>query len=109
MAAIGRAIPERLLTRARRNEAGARAALAEVFESADVLLTPALAAPPVQVERWSGKGAIRTFNGVGMWTPYAAIWNVTGQPAAAIPAGSSGTACRSRSRSSDGSAATERC
>jgi amidase len=87
MAAVGRAIPDRLLARARRSETSVRAALAEVFDVADVLLTPALAAPPVPAGRWQAAGALRTFNGVAMWTPYMAVWNATGQPAAALPAG----------------------
>jgi amidase len=87
MAAIGRTIPARLLVRARRREAKVRAALAEVFEAADVLMTPALARPPVPIGRWAGKGALRTFNRTARWTPYTAMWNVTGQPAAAVPAG----------------------
>jgi amidase len=87
MAAIGRAVPGWLLARARRNEPRVRAGLDEMFESADLVLTPALAAPPVPIGRWDGKGALTTFNGVARWTPYTALWNVTGHPAASIPAG----------------------
>ncbi|MGZ5388286.1 MAG: amidase [Solirubrobacterales bacterium] len=87
MAAIGRVLPERLLSWARRNEPRAAAALGEAFETADVVVTPALAAPPVPVGQWEGKGALRTFAGVALWTPYMAVWNATGLPAATIPAG----------------------
>jgi amidase len=39
------------------------------------------------VERWRGRGAVRTFNGGGPYVTYTAIWNHLGQPAAAVPAG----------------------
>ena len=48
---------------------------------------PTLAAPPVEAGRWEGKGALLTFLGVSTWSPGTAPWNVTGQPAAAVPAG----------------------
>ena len=53
----------------------------------DVLLTPALAALPLPVGRYDGRGALWTFNGVARFTPFTPPWNVTGQPAAAVPAG----------------------
>lgn len=55
-----------------------------IFSQHDVLLTPA---QPELVERWAGKGAMRTFNGSGPYVTYTAIWNHLGQPAAAVPAG----------------------
>jgi amidase len=87
MAAVGRITPPSVVARARRKEAELRARLAQTFDSFDVLLTPALAAPPVEAGRWEGRGALRTFIGVANWTPGTAIWNLTGQPAAAVPAG----------------------
>jgi amidase len=44
----------------------------------------------VEVGRWDGRDALRTFLGVANWTPGTAVWNVTGQPAAAVPAGFTG-------------------
>jgi amidase len=87
MARIGRAMPAGTVAWARRNERRVAAAAAEIFEQVDVLLTPALAAPPVPVGRWQNKGALRTLTAVAMWTPYTVPWNVTGQPAAAVPTG----------------------
>jgi amidase len=37
--------------------------------------------------RWAGKSAFSTINGVGRYVPFTSPWNVTGQPAAAVPAG----------------------
>jgi amidase len=87
MLVVGRLTPENLVARARRREAELRARLAKTFDSFDVLLTPQLAAPPVEAGKWEGVGALRTFLGIANWTPCTAVWNITGQPAAAVPAG----------------------
>ena len=87
MVRIGRRIPARLLARARRREEEVAAKIERFFEDVDVLLLPGLAAPPVRVARWRKRGALLTFNAVGMWTPFTAAFNATGQPAAAVPAG----------------------
>jgi amidase len=83
---IGRRIPERLLARARRREEDMAAKIGAFFEGVDVLLLPGLAAPPVPVGKWAKRGALFTFNAVGTWTPFTAMWNATGQPGAAVPA-----------------------
>lgn len=87
MAALGRLITPALLQRAQRGEAALVERLRPTFERFDVLLTSTLAAPPVEAGRWESRGVLRTFTGVANWTPGTAIWNVTGQPAAAVPAG----------------------
>jgi amidase len=58
-----------------------------VFDDHDVLLSPTVGAPPVEVGRWQGKGALRTLIGMGRVYPFTGVWNYTGQPAAAVPAG----------------------
>ena len=57
------------------------------FEDHDVLLTATAGAPPVEVGRWEGGGALRTLVGMGRVYPFTGVWNYTGQPAAAVPAG----------------------
>jgi amidase len=52
-----------------------------------VLLTPGNAVPPPPIGRLQGRGALITFNTVASWVPYYGVWNLTGQPAAAVPAG----------------------
>jgi amidase len=81
-------VPDSLLAAARRREAAVAAKLNEVFEDADVLLTPALAGPAPEVG-WASEGALRTLETASRLTlqPMLAAWNVTGQPAAAVPAG----------------------
>jgi amidase len=61
-----------------------------VLERSDVLITPATAQPPPAIGRLQGRGALWTLNTVGGWVPYNGVWNVTGQPAASVPAGFAG-------------------
>jgi amidase len=87
VAAAGRRVHGRALRRALRREPVVAERVNAVFADHDVLLTPVTAAQPEPVERWRGKGAVRTFNGGGPYVTYTAIWNYLGQPAAAVPAG----------------------
>ena len=84
---LGRAIVSRGLERARAEEAVNAAALATVFERADVLMTPMFTKRPIPIGTYEGRGALWSFNGYSRWVPYCAAWNHTGQPAASVPAG----------------------
>jgi amidase len=59
------------------------------FAEYDVLLTPALAERPLPIGECNGLGdePMRDFARSGAFTPYTALFNVTGQPAISIPAG----------------------
>jgi len=61
--------------------------LARPFRDHDVLLTPTTAQPAPPVGKWDGQGALRSIVGEARVYPYNGPWNVTGQPAAAVPAG----------------------
>jgi len=87
MTLMGRLLPDAVVARARAHEAATRERLGRVFADHDVLLTPGTAQLPLPVGRYEGRGALWTFNGVARYTPYTPVWNVTGQPAAAVPAG----------------------
>jgi len=87
MAAIGHRLHGRALRRGLRRQPVVATRVNAIFAEHDVLLTPVTAAQPEPVERWRGKGAVRTFNGSGPYVTYTAIWNYLGQPAAAVPAG----------------------
>jgi amidase len=88
MARMGRMLPDAVVARARGHEAATAERLGRaVFVEHDVLLTPATAQLPLPVGRYEGRGALWTFNGVARYTPYTPAWNVTGQPAASVPAG----------------------
>ena len=83
--------PYRLvMDRIRRDEARHVERIGRLFEDHHVLLTPTLAKPPVDVGEWAGHGAVRTFLGLLRAYPFTGIWNATGQPAAAVPAGFTG-------------------
>ncbi|MGO9759913.1 MAG: amidase [Solirubrobacteraceae bacterium] len=87
MARLGGLIPRSLLERSLAGEAELARRLNRVLEDHDVLLTPATAAPPPRIGQLQGQGALWTLNTVVGWVPYNGVWNVTGQPAASVPAG----------------------
>jgi amidase len=78
---------ERMAARARAKEPARALRINALFGEYDVLMTPVTAAQPLPVGRFDGAGAARTFLGAGAFACYTAIWNVTGQPAASVPAG----------------------
>jgi amidase len=87
IARLGGLIPPALLERALAGEAALSQRLNRVLEDHDVLLTPTTAAMPPRIGQLQGRGALWTLNTVAGWVPYNGIWNVTGQPAASVPAG----------------------
>jgi amidase len=87
MARLGGLIPRSLLERSLAGEAELTRRLNVVLEDNHVLLTPSTATPPPRIGRLQGRGALWTLNAVAGWVPYNGVWNVTGQPAASVPAG----------------------
>jgi len=87
MARAGGLVPAGVVTRTRSAEPAIAAKLGTLFDDFDVLLTPSLAQLPLPVGSFEGRGAALTFNGAAQFTPYTGPWNLTGQPAAAVPAG----------------------
>jgi amidase len=88
MAGIGRRLVsdsrrEKLLERRPRSTARILALWNEV----DVVLTPGLARTALPAEGGYGKPALLALNIASRFTPWTPIFNVTGQPAVAIPAG----------------------
>jgi amidase len=86
-ARAGRIYTDRRLNKIRDRMPAASRKIMRLFDEHDVLLTPATAQPPVEIGHWRGKGALRTINGMSNVYPYGAVWNYTGYPAAAVPAG----------------------
>jgi amidase len=80
------AVAAPFVERARKLEGDYGPRLCSVFEDHDVMITPMTARPPVEVMRWEGMGAPRAIEGISRVYPYAAPWNVLGNPAAAVPA-----------------------
>ncbi len=58
-----------------------------IFDAYDLLLTPTIAPRPPQVGVLDGVGAVRAALKSIPMVAYAALWNVTGNPAASVPAG----------------------
>jgi len=87
MARLGGLIPPAALQWSLANERALAGRLNEVFDGHDVLMTPATATVPPRIGQLQGRGAVWTLNAVAGMVPFNGVWNVTGQPAAAVPAG----------------------
>ena len=61
--------------------------LAPVFESVDVVITPALAGPPPPARARSTQSWLVNTLVDARFAPFSAEWNVLGWPAASVPAG----------------------
>ena len=87
MARLGRMWPAGRVAKFRAAEDALRERIWSSLEGADVLMTPTTALLPPQAGKWEGKGALATTNGVAAYVPFNAVFNATGQPAAAVPSG----------------------
>lgn len=87
MARMGGLIPPGVLERMLAGEGQLTERINAIFADHDVLMTPATATPPPRIGQLQGRGALWTLNAVAAMVPYNGIWNVTGQPAASVPAG----------------------
>lgn len=87
MARLGALIPDGVLQREREREADHGARIGALFADHDVLLTPVLTKPPIEVGHYEGRGALWTLLGSAAFAAYTPPWNATGQPAAAVPVG----------------------
>jgi amidase len=61
--------------------------ITRLWEDVDVLLTPGLATTAIGAEGGFGRPAPIAIDKAGRFTPFTAVFNVTGQPAVTIPAG----------------------
>lgn len=57
------------------------------FVGYDVLVTPALAQPPIAAAAWSQRGWLANVWTNARYAPFAAPWNLAGWPAMSVPAG----------------------
>jgi amidase len=84
---LGSLIGRRALRRQRALIPKHAARINRVLDDHDVLITPTVGTPAVEVGRWDGKGSLRVTLGMSRVYPFTGVWNYTGQPAAAVPAG----------------------
>jgi amidase len=88
MAAAG----QRLVPASRRDRLIARRPrtierVTRIFNDVDVLVTPTMAKTAIDADGGFGRPAPVAINIAGRFTPFTAIFNLTGQPAVSIPAG----------------------
>jgi amidase len=87
LVAAGKLFSRDAVARARAAEPQFTARVGEVFRHFDVLLTPTIPSPPWPLLRFEGRGVIGATMAASDIVPFAAPWNLTGQPAASVPAG----------------------
>jgi amidase len=90
LAAAGKLIGLDVVARARAAEPQFAARMAELFRDFDVLLTPTIPTPPWPLLQFEGRGVVRATMGAADLTPFTVPWNVSGHPAASVPAGFTG-------------------
>jgi amidase len=87
LARLGGALPASMVEWALGRQAAYAERMNEPLRDHDVLLTPVTPAPPPTIGAREGLGWLRTSFGASATVPYAACWNLTGQPACSVPAG----------------------
>jgi amidase len=83
----GALVSDRMLDRLLAAERDMVARVGRVFETYDMLLTPVMSEPAVPAGVMEGRGATATYFWESSWVPFTILWNITGQPAASVPAG----------------------
>jgi amidase len=86
LAYLGRLVGARGVRRARAAEEGRARRINAIFDDHDVLLTPTIPSPPDPLGRFEGRSLAGTVARVAGMVGFTQPWNVTGQPAASIPA-----------------------
>lgn len=87
LAGMGKLINPGLVARARAAEPGLHARMADLFRDFDVLLTPTIPKPPWPALRYEGMPALQAMLAASEIVPFTTPWNISGQPAASLPAG----------------------
>ncbi|MEA2142122.1 MAG: amidase [Solirubrobacteraceae bacterium] len=84
---LGRLVPDSALARARTDgEAWARGVM-RFWDDVDVLVMPTIPGLPGRLNEMEGLGTVRMVNASTPKVTFTAPWNITGQPAASVPAG----------------------
>ena len=90
MARLGGLFSDRRIAAAHAAEDGVRARVLSIFDDVDVVVTPGTALGPSRIGAYQRRGAVATLLLVSAQVPFQEIFNVTGQPAAAVPWGLDG-------------------
>ncbi|HEY0633266.1 MAG TPA: amidase family protein, partial [Thermoleophilaceae bacterium] len=86
LARLGALVGNGGVRRARAAEEARTRRIGAIFDDVDVLLTPTLPAPPDRLGRFADRSLATTIALVAGMVCFTQVWNVTGQPAASIPA-----------------------
>ncbi|HEY2447943.1 MAG TPA: amidase [Mycobacterium sp.] len=87
MARIGSLLTDRRMATVRAGESAVAARIQSIFDDIDVVITPGNATGPSRVGAYQRRGGISSLLLVSQRVPFFEIWNLTGQPAAAVPWG----------------------
>jgi amidase len=87
MARIGSLLTDRRMATVRAGESAVAARIQSIFDDVDVVITPGNATGPSRVGAYQRRGGISSLLLVSQRVPFFEIWNLTGQPAAAVPWG----------------------
>lgn len=87
MARIGSLFSDRRMANVRAGESALAARIQSIFDDVDVVITPGNATGPSRIGAYQRRGAISSLLLVSRRVPFFEIWNLTGQPAAAVPWG----------------------
>lgn len=85
IARIGSLISDRQIDRVRAAEPELVARVQSIFDDVDVVVTPGTATGPSRIGQYQRRGGVSTLALVASRTPFNAVFNATGQPAAVLP------------------------
>jgi amidase len=85
LARMGSYFSDRRMESVRAGEAVLSNRIQSIFDDVDVVVTPGCATGPSRVGAYQRRGGLSTLLLVGQRVPYQQVWNLTGQPAAAVP------------------------
>src|SRR3984885_12496401 len=87
MARVGSLLSERRIATVRAGESAVAERVQSIFDDVDVVIPPGNATGPSRVGAYQRRGGISSLLLVSQRVPFFEIWNLTGQPAAAVPWG----------------------
>ena len=87
MARIGSLFSDRRMATVRAGESAVAERIQSIFDDVDVVITPGNATGPSRIGAYQRRGGISSLLLVSQRVPFFEIWNLTGQPAAAVPWG----------------------
>ena len=90
MARIGSMISDRRMATVRAAESAVAERIQSIFDDVDVVITPGNATGPSRIGAYQRRGGVSSLLLVSQRVPFFEIWNLTGQPAAAVPWGLDG-------------------